>query len=134
MTLSWLRPEHHVVSALGQALQITKPLETIEEPVEISFGEISPRPRIISISVAARHNLAVDDKGIVYSWGSGNQGELGLGSTSDEAYPRIVAKLGRYHIVKAEAGGVHSFLLGYLKEDAAPKVNGGGDAVMAGAS
>ena len=51
-----------------------------------------PSPRFISVS-AWRHALAVTTDGSLFSWGRGDSGQLGHGSTEDNDVARLVLSL-----------------------------------------
>lgn len=50
------------------------------------------------------------DKGEVYTWGFGNEGQLGHGDKSDQFLPRKVANLGQ-KVKNIVCGGAHTALL-----------------------
>ena len=49
--------------------------------------------RIVAISAGGHHTIFLSDKGLVYTCGSGNNGQLGLKSTSNKAEPKLVYSL-----------------------------------------
>ena len=114
--------------------------EFIPEPVQIPFpppptpddnnpplpafspGMLTSPPinPIVHLSAGTRHNLAVSRDGNAYSWGSGNQCELGLGPDVEvQPVPsRVKSKaLDGWKVEAAGAGGQHCVLL-------ATKLNG----------
>ena len=67
---------------------------------------------IVNASAGVSHSLFVSKDGAVFSCGFGKNGKLGLGNHSNEMRPRIMSSiLGKYRIVSASAGGVHSILI-----------------------
>jgi regulator of chromosome condensation len=67
---------------------------------------------IVSISAGTRHNLAVSRSGNIYSWGYGNQCQLGLTAETEFAVvpTRVRSKqLNGYLVKDASAGGQHCF-------------------------
>jgi len=54
------------------------------------YGTTGYLEEIVSISAGYWHCLAVDKYGIVYSWGKGNEGRLGLGTTNPHNEPKYV--------------------------------------------
>ena len=58
--------------------------------------------------VLQEHCLLLTEHGQVYSWGGGSRGQLGHGSLTSEAGPRLVAALDGMRIVRIAAGGWHS--------------------------
>ncbi|KAJ7485684.1 RCC1/BLIP-II [Mycena latifolia] len=69
--------------------------------------------RIAHISAGERYTLAVDEDGVLYSWGEGNASQLGLGSASNAHTPTRVANtaLRGHRVVSASAGGQHVLLV-----------------------
>ena len=108
--------------------------EYIPEPVQIFFPppptSEDPDPAVIhgdtttkiaSISIGMRHNLAVSEAGHAYSWGYGNQGQLGLGSDVEgQKVPRRVRSkaMDGWKVIGCAAGGQHC-LFRCVKEESA---------------
>ncbi|CAO1621925.1 unnamed protein product [Sympodiomycopsis kandeliae] len=88
------------------------PDEYISEPVHIPFSE-SSSSKISSISSGARFNLATDSNGQIFSWGFGNQSQLGLGDEESAEIPTVVKskQFKGYKAVLVAAGGQHSTVL-----------------------
>lgn len=86
------------------------PDEYVAEPVHIPFPNGA---KIVSLACGARHNLAVDQAGVVYSWGFGVSSQLGQGDEEQMETPTPVKskQLLPYSTVAATAGGQHSILL-----------------------
>ncbi|CAE6436863.1 unnamed protein product [Rhizoctonia solani] len=106
--------------------------EYISEPVQIFF----PRPpgsflssdtldpdgipvygdtttKISAISSGTRHNLAISTTGYAYSWGYGNQCQLGLGpDVEEQQVPKRIRWKGgdNWKVLKGAAGGQHCLL------------------------
>jgi alpha-tubulin suppressor-like RCC1 family protein len=79
---------------------------TLSEPVPIPVvGVSSPR----HLSVGGNHTLALLDDGTVWSWGANWDGQLGDGSTEDDATPKPVPDIA--DVVDVAAGGAHSLAL-----------------------
>ncbi len=53
------------------------------------------RERVALIAAGGEHSLAVTDKGVLYAWGSGQCGRLGLASDDDQSVPMVVTALQR---------------------------------------
>lgn len=86
------------------------PDEYIPTPVHVPF----PRDvKIASLSSGARHVLAVSTQGVVYSWGFGNQSQLGLGDEEAAQTPTEVRskQFKGFLGVMVSAGGQHSTVL-----------------------
>ena len=78
-------------------------------------SEPRPLPRTLFggelVSVIAlgwRHVLACTQGGACYSWGAGEAGQLGRGSTKDAPAPALIEALGREKVVRIAAGRAHS--------------------------
>lgn len=71
--------------------------------------------RIARVSCGAVHTLAVTEKGSVYVWGHGSDGQLGLGllpeGCTDVVVPRKIAALERECVVAVSGGARHSCVL-----------------------
>lgn len=96
------------------------PDEFVPEPVHIPFPGDA---HIVSLACGARHNLAVDEKGIVYSWGFGVSSQLGQGDEEQIETPTPVRskQLAPYSTVAGTAGGQHCILLAVHRgEEQAP--------------
>lgn len=112
------------------------PGQCIHTPLKLNFPS-----RIIDISCGTRHNLAVDEEGKAYSWGLGQSNELGQGRDEEgddielvEEPKQLTSKalssegvngLGQIKILKCEAGGTHSILIG-VNVPGTVKTNGKG--------
>eukprot|EP00696_Hemimastix_kukwesjijk_P012569 gnl/Hemi2/25814_TR8683_c0_g1_i1.p1 gnl/Hemi2/25814_TR8683_c0_g1~~gnl/Hemi2/25814_TR8683_c0_g1_i1.p1 ORF type:complete len:118 (+),score=3.74 gnl/Hemi2/25814_TR8683_c0_g1_i1:454-807(+) len=51
---------------------------------------------------------ALSDSGVVYTWGMGSEGQLGLGSKTDANFPSTVHALDSKKIVQLSCGGAHT--------------------------
>lgn len=72
-----------------------------------------PRTAIQHISAGTRNNLAVSKDGIVYSWGLGNQYQLGMGEVDEKSVPGRVksAAMVPFDFESCYAGGQHCLLI-----------------------
>jgi alpha-tubulin suppressor-like RCC1 family protein len=77
--------------------------------------------RVVMISCGWRHSMALTECGHVYSWGSNNCGQLGIGNTVDSNEPKFVTVIDEnkciVFIEKISCGSYHSLLLssdGYI--------------------
>lgn len=75
---------------------------------------------IVKMDGGYNHFLGVDDKGVLYSWGNGGNGALGLGNTN--SYYNTISKVSfpknfydEYKIIDFDAGGVFSIALAESK-------------------
>lgn len=69
------------------------------------------RERLVSASAGRVHSVALTSKGEVWTWGSGRNGRLGLGSSIDEAAPCLVDTLEGVEVLQVAAGMDHNLLL-----------------------
>jgi regulator of chromosome condensation len=99
-------------------LTIQIPFPPVPEQYEVvpdmpAYSSPATNP-ISQISAGTRHNIAVSRSGHTYSWGLGNQAQLGLGPTAESAeVPSLVRSkyLRPYDAVTPAAGGQHCVLL-----------------------
>lgn len=69
---------------------------------------------VTDIACGFSHCLALaesEGKSVVYSWGSGADGRLGLETTDDQYEPAQISYLTRYSVVKIACGYLHSCVL-----------------------
>ena len=81
---------------------------------------------IVAISAGKNHAAAIDDKGVLYTWGQNNYGQLGDGTTTDRSEPKPVPGITsaksvacgwRNTYVLCEDGLVYSFGEGFIGRD-----------------
>lgn len=65
---------------------------------------------IVHISAGTHNNMAVTASGALFTWGEGNQGELGIGEDTDAKTPTMIVRRrgGSWRAVAAACGGQHS--------------------------
>ncbi|KTF88517.1 hypothetical protein cypCar_00038930 [Cyprinus carpio] len=67
---------------------------------------------IVAVSCGEAHTLALNDKGQVFAWGLGSDGQLGLSNIEDcIRVPRTVKSLSEVHIAQVACGYWHSLAL-----------------------
>lgn len=71
-------------------------LDDIESPTPIQFFRDKP---ILTFSCGGFHNTALTTDGEVYSWGSGQFGQLGLGYFDHEKVPKKIDTISKEKIV-----------------------------------
>ncbi|CAL5023403.1 unnamed protein product [Urochloa decumbens] len=67
--------------------------------------------KLVSVSAGRVHSVALTSKGEVWTWGSGRNGRLGLGSSIDEAEPCLVDTLEGVQVLQVAAAMDHNLLL-----------------------
>ena len=63
---------------------------------------------ILQVSCGWQHSLALSQSGQVYSWGYGDDGQLGQGNTQDFITPTVIPGLRDVAVVKVACGHSHS--------------------------
>ena len=63
------------------------------------------------VSLGYYHGAAITDKGMVFTWGRGINGQLGHGSVLNEDQVRPVSALSNYHIIDIACGESHTMAL-----------------------
>lgn len=67
--------------------------------------------KINEIKSGKEHNIIMTDQGLLYSFGKGNFGSLGLGGTVFSPGPQQITKLRNKKIVSVSCGMFHSLAL-----------------------
>ena len=83
------------------------------EPVEVDLSAVPEGRKIVKISAGAGHSAAIDDQGVVYTWGHNGNGQLGDGTTTQRTVPVSLATAGALaglKVVDISLGGYVSFL------------------------
>ncbi|ESO04641.1 hypothetical protein HELRODRAFT_99528 [Helobdella robusta] len=68
-------------------------------------------PKIIQVTCGKNHTLCLSDVCVVFSFGNGNQGQLGIGKWDFVMRPRMIDKLVGTKITKICAGGWHNLAI-----------------------
>jgi len=71
--------------------------------------KVSDLVNVISLAAGKEHSMALKKNGTVWTWGSNDKGQLGIGSTQNKNHPVIIETLS--DIVAIAAGGQHSLAL-----------------------
>jgi regulator of chromosome condensation len=97
-----LRDDHPAFKARGDDR------DHLREPVLVEFPEDDDP--VVNISVGVHNSVAVTKGGALYSWGQGQQGELGVGDETEVKTPRIVVRRegGSWAAMQADCGGQHT--------------------------
>ncbi|KAL6652506.1 hypothetical protein ACP70R_011431 [Stipagrostis hirtigluma subsp. patula] len=75
------------------------------------IGEKNYRREKPQVIAGPGHSIAVTAKGDVYSFGSNNSGQLGLGNTEDQSKPCIIKSLQGIRIIQAAVGSRRTMLV-----------------------
>lgn len=65
----------------------------------------------VAVSGGRAHSIALTSKGEIWVWGSGRNGRLGLGSSTDEPEPMLLDYLEGINVLQAASGFDHSLVL-----------------------
>ena len=71
---------------------------------------------IADVSVGGCFGAAVDRDGLVWTWGSNAQGELGLGDGEPRPYPYPVQALKAKPVLRVACGGAFAIALGKSRD------------------
>ncbi|PNX79082.1 putative E3 ubiquitin-protein ligase HERC1-like protein, partial [Trifolium pratense] len=78
------------------------------EEVEATAPSPPPPRRVLLISAGASHSVALLSGNVVCSWGRGEDGQLGHGSTDDRLLPTQLSALDSQQIVSVVCGADHT--------------------------
>eukprot|EP01117_Protostelium_nocturnum_P017923 TRINITY_DN7381_c0_g1_i4.p1 TRINITY_DN7381_c0_g1~~TRINITY_DN7381_c0_g1_i4.p1 ORF type:complete len:234 (+),score=43.51 TRINITY_DN7381_c0_g1_i4:246-947(+) len=88
------------IESFPEELAIVKPMKFL------------PTKQIVQVSAGANHTLFLTDNGHIYSWGSNQYGQLGIGNEiGDSSSPALVSSLVNKITDKICCGGHHSLIL-----------------------
>lgn len=68
---------------------------------------------IKQIAAGEYHSMALNDQGVVYSWGSGSWGKLGLSYDGNVSAPRVISTLTSSSVKSVACGGHHSACISF---------------------
>ena len=77
---------------------------------EKTQGKVSTE-NCIFVAAGESHSACIDDKGNVYTWGTGTYGRLGSGGENDQLVPMIVDTLAKTESVIVSCGAFHTAVL-----------------------
>ena len=84
-------------------------LESCRDAHTPQHVEALAREAVVVLGAGAMHSLAVTREGVVFAWGEGGAGQLGLGACRATARPQgVAALLDQPSIVALDAGAAHS--------------------------
>ena len=75
-------------------------------------GAVSGGLRVGSVACGARHCVACTHGGLAFSWGSGEEGQLGLADFDDREEPAPLPLPAGFEAIDAACGAEHTLLLG----------------------
>ncbi|OMJ70168.1 hypothetical protein SteCoe_31926 [Stentor coeruleus] len=80
-------------------------------PIYASPQQLLIEEKFIQISCGLNHSIALDNKGRVFSWGSGADGRLGHGDFKDQWSPHMIESLCPFNIIMISCGYQHSAMI-----------------------
>ncbi|KAL0618821.1 E3 ubiquitin-protein ligase HERC2 [Plecturocebus cupreus] len=92
-------------ASLVRVILLPQPPEPLEEPKVISaFSGKQAGKHVVHIACGSTYSAAITAEGELYTWGRGNYGRLGHGSSEDEAIPMLVAGLKGLKVIDVACG------------------------------
>eukprot|EP00775_Hariotina_reticulata_P013381 gene13381-13508_t len=85
----------------GLCLKVTQPLR-----IHCFDGQ-----RLVSVAAGGRHSVAVQENGMLVTWGHGKYGRLGIGGSPDILPPSVLGALRGCPAVQAACGSAHTLAL-----------------------
>lgn len=82
--------------------------ELLREPDNKLSNYVAEPAEIIDVCAGGKHSLVLTGGGNVYSFGFGDQGQLGLRSADNQKKPTLVTDFDGVRITAISAGGYHS--------------------------
>ncbi|KAF9816333.1 hypothetical protein IEO21_04198 [Rhodonia placenta] len=85
--------------------------DMLAKPAVITFPDADDP--VVHISAGIHNNVAITKGGALYTWGTGPQGELGVGDETEARIPTVVVRRegGSWAAVTASCGGQHTLAL-----------------------
>eukprot|EP01132_Coremiostelium_polycephalum_P009133 gene9133-11190_t len=74
------------------------------------------RFHITQVQCGEKHTICLTKNGKVYTWGTSEYGQLGLGDTNIHSAPTIVSSLEKYNVIQVASGSTHCAVLTNSKE------------------
>eukprot|EP00945_MAST-04E_sp_MAST-4E-sp1_P007226 g7226.t1 len=71
---------------------------------------------VVYVAAGEAHSALIDDNGVLYTFGAGSYGRLGLGEETDALMPTSVDTLRKYKIVMVSCGAFHTMCVTKSKE------------------
>lgn len=71
---------------------------------------------IVDMSIGGCFGAALDRDGLVWTWGSNSNGELGLGDFEPRPYPQPVSHLKNKPVQKIACGGAFAIAIGKTRD------------------
>ncbi|KMT07145.1 hypothetical protein BVRB_6g154730 isoform A [Beta vulgaris subsp. vulgaris] len=91
--------------------QIKTQLHTLSGDVNLSKVNVLDGMKIVQIATGAEHSAIVTGNGLICTWGWGEHGQLGLGSTDDHTIPMLVLPEDNSLISRVYCGSGFTFAL-----------------------
>ncbi len=90
-TAQWLptkQPDSsHTLSGALSTSASTELTDVVNQPTKVQAADLK---KVVCISAGSEHSVAVTADGLVYAWGWGEHGQLGLGNTANAYQPQQV--------------------------------------------
>lgn len=85
-------------------------VDVLRQPVPRQVVELKSQ-KITKLSLGYYHAAAINDAGVVFSWGRGNSGQLGCGNVLNEDQVKPVNALANHFITDVRCGESHTVAL-----------------------
>ncbi|EFA76778.1 regulator of chromosome condensation domain-containing protein [Heterostelium album PN500] len=92
------------------------------EDGQLGHGDVfnQPIPKVVQsitshwvtqVQCGEKHTICLTKNGKVFTWGTSEYGQLGLGDTQKNCTPMLVTSLDKYHIIQIACGATHNAVL-----------------------
>ncbi|KAL1521562.1 hypothetical protein AB1Y20_021221 [Prymnesium parvum] len=100
---------------LGIAMEPGNERAVVESPTRIDLGGVSGGTAkgvcVVALSAGGGHSGMISDDGNAWTCGTGELGQLGHGSTVDEAHPKCIQGMGEQMMLQISCGAAHTIFL-----------------------
>jgi alpha-tubulin suppressor-like RCC1 family protein len=103
--------KEHIVYSLGANSHGQLGLGHCLPQTEPQCVQALAQVRVIQLACGGAHSLVLSAEGAAYSWGRGDWGQLGLGSTESQELPRLMRTQPSYIVREISGGARHSALV-----------------------
>ena len=91
-------------------------IEDVKEPTILDITQGGIRLDIVKISCGKMHSMCLSSKKKIFSWGTGLNGRLGLGTNEDVLSPTEIQMLSNLRVIAISAGESHSAAITQTKK------------------